>query len=63
MTYRPTQLERAFILAATGRMTNITDLRTALRSEGYPNDGQLNSSTVLRQLSKLIAASKGRPVE
>lgn len=63
MTDRPTQIERAFALAAGGIVSDTTELKKKLRSEGYPDDGQLYGRTLLAQLMKLIteanAKSKG----
>jgi hypothetical protein len=58
MDYRPTGVERAFILAASGRVRSVSEVRAALRSEGYPEDGQLSGTTISKQLAKLIAAAK-----
>jgi hypothetical protein len=60
MEYRPTALERAFILAANGRWDTVAQIRKALRDEGYAEDGQI-SRTVAKQLMKLILASKSQP--
>jgi hypothetical protein len=53
-----TLIERAFSLAATGRMNSVADIRTALRVEGYPDEGHLRARTLSRQLMKLIAEAK-----
>jgi hypothetical protein len=60
MTYRPTQLERAFILAASGSFISVGDLRRALKAEGYVEDGQLYGHSITKQLSKLIVRRKGK---
>jgi hypothetical protein len=60
MEYRPTQIERAFILAASGRVDSVADIKRALKAEGYLDEGQLHGSTITKQLSKLIAAAKGK---
>jgi len=60
MTYRPTRVERAFALAASGKIENLGGLRAALRAEGYIEDGRLYGRTITSQLSKLIAAAKAK---
>ncbi len=58
MTYRPTAIERAFILAASGRVSTLKEVRETLRSEGYSDEGQLYGGTMQKQLMKLIAKAK-----
>ncbi|MBA2589135.1 MAG: hypothetical protein H0U98_11010 [Alphaproteobacteria bacterium] len=60
MTYRPTAIERAYILAASGRVNSVPEIKQALRSEGYPEEGQLHGQIVTKQLSKLIADAKAK---
>lgn len=58
MTYRPTAVERAFILAASGHVSGVSEIRAALRAEGYPEEGQLHGGSIQKQLMKLIAKAK-----
>ena len=63
MTARPTVIERAFALAASGRMTSAKDLREALKGEGYSDDGQLSGPSIRAQLTKLIAGAREKGQE
>ena len=58
MTYRPTQIERAFVLASSGKFATVEQIRKALKGEGYRHDGQLTGTTLTRQLMKLIAVAR-----
>ena len=58
MSDRPTQIERAFALAASGRMASIKDLRETLKSEGYPEDRQISGGSIRAQLTKLIMEAR-----
>ena len=58
MELRQTQIERAFALAASGRVNNLAELRQALRQEGFPEDGQLYGNSIGRQLAKIISDTK-----
>lgn len=49
-----TAIERAYALAASGRVKTIKDIRHVLRSEGYVEEGQLFGGDIRRQLLKLI---------
>jgi hypothetical protein len=40
--------------------TTSVSLKQALRSEGYPEEGQLNGFRIMRQLTKLIADAKAK---
>ena len=60
MTHRPTQIERAFILAASGRVACVKDIRYALKAEGYVDDGQVGGKSIIKQLAKVIAEAKGK---
>jgi hypothetical protein len=62
VNHRPTDLERAFQLARSGRCGRVEDLRTQLRREGYSSD-RVTGRTLIRQLQALIQAAnepKGR---
>jgi hypothetical protein len=48
MTSKLTQVERAFILAASGKVSSVGELRNVLRTEGYPKDGQIGGLTITR---------------
>ncbi|WP_296814818.1 hypothetical protein [Brevundimonas sp.] len=52
MTSRPTALERAFQLAASGAHTGAGSIREALRAEGYAIQ-QITGGVLTRQLRKL----------
>jgi hypothetical protein len=60
MTQQPTRIERAFTLAAGGKIETLAGLRLALKVEGYIEDGQLHGRTIAAQLSKLIAEAKAK---
>ncbi len=57
MTLDPTQLERAFSLARSGKYAGITEIRAQLRAEGY-SATQLEGPTLLRQLRALCIATR-----
>jgi hypothetical protein len=63
MSDRATIIERAFVLAASGRMISIKDIRDTLKIEGYSDAGQLSGKSIRAQLTKLIAESKARAPE
>ncbi len=63
MTDRPTQIERAFTLAASGRVETLGELRLLLRAEGYTQDGQLTGRSLRDQLVKIIAKAKTQAQE
>jgi hypothetical protein len=56
---RPTSTERAFELAASGRIASISDLRRALASEGH-SSAQVVGPHMLRQLRQLIQQARSR---
>ena len=56
---RRTATERAFEIAASGRVGSITDLRRALASEGHSST-QVVGPQMLRQLRQLIEQAKSR---
>jgi hypothetical protein len=60
MTDRPTHLERAFALASSGRVGTMLEMRQALRSEGYSEEGQLHGRSIINQLMKLMAEAKAK---
>lgn len=60
MDYLPTIIERAFILAASGRVHSVEEIKEALKAEGYVEAGQLRGPTMAKQLRKLIAAAKAK---
>ena len=58
----PTALERAFILARSGDCSSATDIREALRREGY-RSGEIEGPSLVRQLKALcVAAARNRPL-
>jgi hypothetical protein len=58
--YRLSAIERALILAASGRFDRVNDLRRALRAEGYMEEGQLRGASIAKQIQTLIQAAKSR---
>lgn len=52
-----TPLERAFEIARSGEVANLTTLVSRLNAEGY-NTLQVNGSALRKQLTKLIEASQ-----
>jgi hypothetical protein len=61
MDNRPTAIERAFTLAASGQVNNLHEIRDALKAEGFTVGGHLYGPTIQRQLGKMIAAAKAKP--
>ena len=57
MTFRPTALERAFALAASGECAGVADVRKRLKAEGH-SDSQIIGVSLSRQLRDLCNASK-----
>jgi hypothetical protein len=53
MDHRPTELERAFQLAKSGRCGSVKDIRDQLRSEGYSTT-KITGKTLASQLQALI---------
>jgi hypothetical protein len=52
-----TALERAFQLAKSGRIANLTEICLALKREGYSAD-QIEGRHLRRQLADLIKAAR-----
>ena len=50
-------LERAFQLAGSGTITNLSDIRKALKSEGY-HDDELQGNVLLKQLREAVKAAR-----
>jgi hypothetical protein len=57
MEYRKTALERAFQLARSGRVAQVTDIITLLNREGYYGS-QIEGRLLKRQLADLIKAAR-----
>jgi hypothetical protein len=57
MIERPTVLERAFSLAASGKVNSVAEIRMALRTEGYSDEGHFQGPALNKQLMKLIAST------
>jgi hypothetical protein len=57
MDHRPTELERAFQLAKSGRCSSVADIRNLLRSEGFSNT-KITGKTLASQLLALIRAAR-----
>ena len=61
MSLRPTELERAFQLARSGRPNSIDDIKQELKKERY-STGQITGNALKKQLLALIqAAYASRP--
>lgn len=54
-----TPLERAFQIARSGKVNTTSDIRKALKSEGYSEDG-LNSPYLIKQLRVLMKLSEAK---
>jgi hypothetical protein len=59
MESRPSIIERAFDLASSGRVQSVSEIRSALKLEGYSEDWHIQGPTLTKQLMKLIAKAKG----
>ena len=57
MDYRKTAMERAFDLARSGEASNVTDIITSLKREGYSAD-QIQGASLRRQLAALIKSAR-----
>jgi hypothetical protein len=57
MDQSKTTLERAFELARSGSVSNLAELRAAIKMEGYAS-GQINGPVLSRQLRGLIDKSR-----
>lgn len=56
---RPSVVERAFQIAKSGKVANITDLRTQLAEEGYSNAVQaLAGRSLANQLTRMITDAR-----
>ena len=58
MDQRMTELERAFQLARSGRVTGLTDIITTLKRDGY-SASQIEGPLLKRQLADVIKAARG----
>lgn len=59
MDIRPTTVERAYQLAASGECASVAEVKQRLDKEGYANVvGQLYGPTIQAALRKLCAASQ-----
>jgi hypothetical protein len=56
---RPTLIERAFVLANSGRIASMKELRKVLKAEGYPEEGHLYGRFIRGQPQKLMADASG----
>jgi len=67
MPFRPTLIERAYDLAASGTYANLADVKRALYLEGYSNidiQTHLHGSTISAALMKRCKDNyRGEPVE
>ena len=59
MDPRLTSLERAFILAGSGKYGSISELKKRLNAEGYSGD-QIMGTQLSRQLEALMDSSGGK---
>ena len=59
MDFSLTRIERAFQLAASGKVSSVAEIRLVLKAEGYPEDRQLHGRAVTTQLVKTIAKARG----
>jgi hypothetical protein len=57
MDQKMTALERAFQLAKSGHVADLTEIASALRREGYKDD-QIEGRLLRRQLADLIKAAR-----
>ena len=57
---RPFALERAFELARSGECGGISDIKAALKAEGFSGT-QISGPSLTRQLRELCAASQVDP--
>ncbi len=57
MDHRLTALERAFILAQSGKFASVQDVKKQLRAEGFSVD-QITGRALSRQLTALIKAAR-----
>ena len=63
MEERPSVVERAFMVAKSGSVATIAELRAKLAAEGYDNAKQtLSGRSLSLQLTRMIVEARGRPV-
>ena len=63
MEERPSVVERAFMVAKSGGVATIGELRAKLTAEGYDNVKQtLSGRSLSLQLTRMIVEARGRPV-
>jgi hypothetical protein len=62
MDQKMTALERAFQLAKSGRVADVTEIGLALRREGYAA-AQIEGPLLKRQLAELIKAARKASVD
>jgi hypothetical protein len=59
MDERPSVVERAFQIAKSGKVANVSALRAQLSGEGYSNSAQaLAGRSISNQLSRLIVQAR-----
>jgi hypothetical protein len=59
MDERPSVVERAFQIAKSGKVANVSALRMQLTSEGYANNAQtLAGRSLSNQLARLIVEAR-----
>jgi len=63
MTFRPTVIERAFRLAASGKVNSVAEIRMAVKLEGYVDEGHLHGPAIPKQLMKVIADARTKAVD
>jgi hypothetical protein len=57
MNERPTDIERAFELARSGKYASVTEVRDALQAEGF-DPKRLQGPSLQKQLRELCAQSR-----
>jgi len=60
MDHRMTALERAFQLAKSGQVSDLSEIRKALDREGYSGN-QIEGPVLKRQLADIIKSARGPP--
>ncbi len=59
MNFKPTTIERALELAATGRFPTVTAIKTVLRQERYDGvDAHLGGGGISRQLKDIMKCAR-----
>jgi len=62
MQERPSVVERAFMVAKSGAVATVAELRAQLAAEGYDNARQtLSGRSLSLQLTRMIVEARGRP--